>query len=58
MSYGNCGSYGHRGYYCPPNTVDNQFLTKNGCFRYSSLNFDEPLAMGKINRQEVDGMLH
>ena len=58
MSCGNYGSYGHHGYYVPANTVDNQFLVKDGCCKYSSLNFDEPLAMGKISRHEVDGMLH
>ena len=53
MSYGS-----HHHYYCPPNTIDNQFLRKDDCCKFSSMNFDEPLARGKISRHEVDGMLH
>ena len=50
-------AYHHQGG-LPPNNMNTQYFTKDGCYKYSSLNFDESLAMGRISRQEVEDTLN
>ena len=57
MAYGGYhGGYGQRGYFLPPNNMNNQFLGRE-CCEITSENFDESLAHGKLTRQEVEGVV-
>jgi len=54
-------AYHHQGGHhmiLPPNNINTQYFAKDGCYKYSSLNFDESLAMGRISRQEVEDTLN